>query len=116
MRHCECPNAYVSASPLLSNESALGFDLKAHLSDSSFPAVSSAKTPGAHLSMTSLWRTGSSGGGMETHKLNTCLCDAFKCLTYLAWVVSRVYSLLIEALVDPVDIQIVHLTWSTSDS
>lgn len=61
------PNAYVSVRPLLGNESASGFDLKAHLSDSSFLAVSSAKTPGAHLSMTSLWRTGSSGGGMEIH-------------------------------------------------
>lgn len=51
--------------PLLGKESALDFVLKAHLSDSSFPAVSSAKTPDADLSMIFLWMTGSSSQGQK---------------------------------------------------
>ena len=40
----------------------------AHLSQRSFPAVSLAKPLWADLSMTSPWRTGSSGGGRKTKK------------------------------------------------
>lgn len=58
----------------------MGFDLTAHLTDSSFPAGRTAKTPGADLSMTSLWKTGSSGGRMETHKQPLITeCKAGRC-------------------------------------
>lgn len=52
----------------IGKESSMSLDVTAHLSDNSFPALSSPKPPGADLSMTSLWRTGSSGGRMKTHK------------------------------------------------
>lgn len=52
----------------IGKDSSMSLDVKAHLTESSFPALSSAKPPGADHSMTSLWKTGSSDGRMETHK------------------------------------------------
>lgn len=37
-----------------------GFDERTHLSDDTVPVVNSAETPGANLSMSSLWRSSSS--------------------------------------------------------
>lgn len=51
----------------------------AHLSDSSFPAVSRAQPPGADLSMTSLWRTGSSGERMETGGASSVFIPNMSC-------------------------------------
>lgn len=50
------------------NNSAIGFDLRAHLSDCRFPALFPAKPPEGDLSMTFLWTTGSSGGRMDMCK------------------------------------------------